>query len=487
MNCAQVLTAHEMRAAEQRLFDAGTSVGELMERAAGGAAEWVRRLAAGRRVTVLCGPGNNGGDGYVIARRLREWGIDVQIVAPMPARTPAAKDAKAAWDGPVLTSGGQAHGDALVDCLFGSGLARPLSAEHALLLRDLAERHQMRIAIDAPSGIATDTGQPLNEKLPRFDATLALGAWKFAHCLAAGRDHVGTQRLVGIGIEAVAGAAMRVTRPSIGPPDHDAHKYTRGLCAIVAGAMPGAALLSATAAMRAGAGYVKLLGPQASGAPAGLVCEVSQISDAMADTRLKAALIGPGLGRDAKARARLEIALASKRALVLDADALHLLEPSDLEPNDVELNDHRPNDHRPNDHGSNDFGSGIPLIATPHDGELDALCRRFAVIADGRMAKAKALAAMTGMVILAKGPDSFVASPQGALAIGPAAPSWLSVAGSGDVLAGIVVSRLATGRSPFDAACEGLWLHAQAARVCGPAFSADDLAAAVGRAVSACG
>ncbi|MEO0871138.1 MAG: NAD(P)H-hydrate epimerase, partial [Pseudomonadota bacterium] len=158
MSAPQVLTAHQMRLAEQRIFDAGTSVGELMEIAAGGAAHWVRRLAAGRKVTVLCGPGNNGGDGYVIARRLREWGLSVQVVAPEPPKTDAANGARAAWGEVVLTSGGKAEGEVFVDCLFGSGLTRPLEAEHALLLRDLAERHALCVAIDVPSGIATDTG-----------------------------------------------------------------------------------------------------------------------------------------------------------------------------------------------------------------------------------------------------------------------------------------------------------------------------------------
>ncbi|NQX95010.1 MAG: NAD(P)H-hydrate dehydratase, partial [Erythrobacter sp.] len=410
---------------------------------------------------VLCGPGTNGGDGYVIARRLKEWGLVVQIVAPLTPKTPAAKDAKAAWGGPVLTSGGQVKGEVLVDCLFGSGLARPLTAEHALLLRDLAERHSLRIAVDVPSGIATDTGEPLNEKLPRFDVTLALGGWKFANCLAPARSFAGTQRLVPIGIAPVEGAAQRVTRPVLQAPKFTDHKYTRGQCAVVAGSMPGAALLSANAAMRAGAGYVKLLGPQVANALAGLVCDASPLAQVIADTRVRALLVGPGLGRHSEARAKLKAALSSKRPLVLDADALHLVDPSDL-PGDV------------------------PIVATPHDGELDALCRRFAVIAEGRMAKAKVLSAASGMIVLAKGADSFVASPDGALAIGPAAPSWLSVAGSGDVLAGILVSRLATGRDAFKAAQESLWLHAEAARKCGAAFTADDLASAVSEAVAAC-
>ena len=139
MSTAQILAAAQMRAAEQALFDSGTSVSELMEVAAGGAAEWIRRVAAGRAVTVLCGPGNNGGDGYVIARRLREAGNAVSVIAPLNPTTDAAKTAKSRWGGPVATSDGGVQGEVFVDCLFGSGLARALVAEHALLLRQLCE------------------------------------------------------------------------------------------------------------------------------------------------------------------------------------------------------------------------------------------------------------------------------------------------------------------------------------------------------------
>jgi len=150
VSAAQVLTAEQMREAEQALFDTGTSVSDLMEVAAGGAAEWIRRIAAGRSVTVLCGPGNNGGDGYVIARRLREAGNAVTVIAGLDPATDAAKEARRRWDGVVASSDSGAHGEIFVDCLFGSGLARPLVAEHALLLRDLAARHRYRVAVDVP-------------------------------------------------------------------------------------------------------------------------------------------------------------------------------------------------------------------------------------------------------------------------------------------------------------------------------------------------
>jgi hydroxyethylthiazole kinase-like uncharacterized protein yjeF len=458
---AQVLTAAQMRAAEQALFDAGTSVSELMEIAAGGAAEWIRRVAAGRAVTVLCGPGNNGGDGYVIGRRLREAGNAVTVIAPLEPATDAAREAKARWDGPVGTSGAAA-GEVFVDCLFGSGLARPLVAEHALLLRDLAARHRRRIAVDVPSGIATDTGAVLNERLPVFDLTLALGAWKFAHWSLPGRLHMGQMRLVPIGITPVEGAARLIGRPRIAAPAADSHKYRRGLLGIVGGAMPGASLLAAAAAQRAGAGYVKILASEPDPrVPPDVVTDTAPLAEALGDPRLAAVLVGPGLGRDDNARGALTEALRHRYAVVVDADALMLLSPALL-------------------------SEGKPILATPHDGELEALCRSFGVIAEGRRARALALARVSGMVVLAKGPDTCIAAPDGRLAIAPSAPSWLSVAGTGDVLAGIAASRMAGGADAFTAACEAVWLHSEAARRAGPAFTPSQLAEQVADALAAC-
>src|SRR3546814_7008447 len=182
--------------------------------------------------------------------------------------------------------------------------------------------------------------------------------------------------------------------------------------------MPGAVLLACKAAMQAGAGYVKLLADDpVQSAPAGLVVEAGALSGALADKRINAVLAGPGLGRDGSARARLEAAIAAQRPMVLDADALVLLKPDDLP-------------------------SGVEVLATPHDGELEQLCRNFGVVASGRQERAQALAKLSGMVVLAKGPDSVIAAPDDRLALVPPASSWLSVAGSGDVLAGIAARRI---------------------------------------------
>lgn len=468
----QILSAAQMHAAEQALFADGTSVDALMQRAGRGAAEWVWRMAAGRAVTVLCGPGNNGGDGYVIAQALRERGGEVALIAAADPATDAARTARGLFQGEVLGLAADPHTDqhgaVLVDCLFGSGLTRPLTADHLALLTRLAATHPQRIAIDLPSGIATDSGRALNPGLPSYDLTLALGAWKFAHVLMPASAAMGLVRLVPIGCGAIAGAAQLIRRPHLRAPAPAAHKYTRGLLAVVGGAMPGAALLAARAAQHAGAGYVKLFVEQAAAprpaiAPADMVIETGPLADVLTDHRTTAILIGPGLGRDAVARERLATALADPVPVVLDADALMLL-------------------------GTRHLAERIaPTIATPHEGELAALERTFDCAGSGtKPDRAAALARASGMVIVAKGPDTMIAAPDGRMACAPRASAWLSTAGTGDVLAGTIASRFAAGADPFDAACEGVWLHGEAARRCGPAFSASQLADAIQSAYAAC-
>ena len=486
-----VLTAAQMRAAEQRLIAAGTTVEELMQRAGLGAAEWVWRVSGGRSVTVLCGPGNNGGDGWVIAEAIRARGGDVAVVMAAAPATPAAKTARDLYRGEVLWSDTTRHGEVLVDCLFGTGLSRPLGADHLGLLNRLAAAHHISVAVDVPSGTGPDMGRALGSDLPGYALTLALGAWKPAHFLMPAASTMGTLRLVGIGIGPVDGAAQAIGQPDLTAPAPDAHKYTRGLLGVIGGAMPGAALLAAQAAQGAGAGYVKLYaglggwastgsaraglatGPKTRSAPAepvealalpvDLVCDTSPLAQALTDKRLAALLIGPGLGRDGAAREALAIALSEQRSTVLDADALVLLAPRSLA-----------------EHSA-------PLIATPHEGELASLERAFGLDGIGsKVDRAVALAIAAQMVVVAKGPDSVVAAPDGRVAYASRGSSWLSTAGTGDVLAGAIASRLACGEDAFDAACQGLWLQIEAARLCQPPFTAGQLAGTICSAYAAC-
>jgi hydroxyethylthiazole kinase-like uncharacterized protein yjeF len=455
----QILAVAQMRTAEKALMAVGDTVDSLMQTAGRGAAEWIWRVAAGRSVTVLCGPGNNGGDGYVIAETLRRRGLAVTVVAPMEPKTEAAQRAKAGYRGTVSDTG---KGGVFIDCLFGSGLTRSLGPELAGLLRDLARHHHGRIAIDLPSGVDSDSGALLDDDLPHYDLTIALGAWKFAHWLMPAMARMGERRLVPIGVAPTPGAAALLERPCFSAPAIDAHKYTRGLVLMIGGTMAGASVLACASALRAGAGSVRLASAHPPPSlPPDVVLKDQPLEEVLNDARNGALLVGPGLGLGAEAEQRLKTVLAANLPTVADADALTMLTPGFVQ------------------------GHNAPLILTPHAGELARLVKSFAIDREGKIAQAKALAEATGAVIVAKGPDTAIAAPDSRVVLAPSPTSWLAVAGTGDVLAGVAASRLAAAGDPFAAACEAVWLHGEAARLAGPAFLASDLAKTISRAYAA--
>lgn len=464
----QVLTVAQMQAAEQALFDSGISVDELMQRAGRGAGEIVWRMAAGRKVSVLCGPGNNGGDGYVIAQLLHERDVPVTIVAPLEPKTDAAKKARSLYQGKIAANAHGLSGAVFVDCLFGSGLTRELSNDLAGLVDGLILSHEMSIAVDLPSGVESDTGQCF-DRLGEYRCTIALGAWKFAHFSGPASTQMGRLHLVDIGVGKIGSGAYLMPHARVSPPWPAAHKYTRGLLAVIGGQMPGAPVLAAKAAMRAGAGYVKLFTPEVPhSVPASLVVDTQALDVSLEDPRIDALLVGPGLGLGDKARERLRLTLDLQLPTVLDADPLRLLDYAMLQDAEPET-----------------------IVVTPHEGELRKLCETFGVAADCKRTRAAGLQAATGMTIIAKGPDTTVhgeGERDGETILTGLfrpASSWLSVAGSGDVLAGIAASRLAAGEDPFDAAVQSVWLHGEAAHLAGAAFTADDLAEHVSQAMAA--
>ncbi|TCD05322.1 NAD(P)H-hydrate dehydratase [Erythrobacteraceae bacterium CFH 75059] len=447
---AAVLTADAVRAAEAALVSSGIDEWSLMQRAAEGCTEWIWRLAAGRGVTVLCGPGRNGGDGYLVAERLRRRGVAVEVVSPIPPRDALAVRARHLFNGSVVGAA-EATAPLLIDALFGTGLARPPEGEARAELMTLYARHPLRVAIDVPSMIAADTGAVLLDGLPGATHTLALGAWKPAHWLMPARARMGMTRLIPIGLQAASPDRV-APRPRLAAPPAEAHKYTRGLVAVLGGAMPGAAILACESAARAGAGYVKLLTrSRPEGVPPHIVTAAIADAEDGLDPRTQVVVAGPGLGRDSGARELLDRVLASTVRLVLDADALLLLRVDDRD------------------------RLGVRAVLTPHAGELAALCDVFGVPAGERLCRVRALAGTLGCCVVAKGPDTLVAAPDG-VRFFPPAPSWLATAGSGDVLAGIVAGRAAAGGSLPEAAVEAVWLHGEAARLCGLAFTASQLA-----------
>jgi hydroxyethylthiazole kinase-like uncharacterized protein yjeF len=456
-----ILTAAEMRAAEARVIAAGTPVETLMERAGVAAAEAIWRFAGPMPTLVLCGPGNNGGDGYVIARELSRRGVEVQVAALGEPTSRAARSACQAWNGPVEPLDRAQPAGLMVDALFGTGLARPLAEDAVGALARLAEAASVRIAIDLPSGVSSDDGRILSP-VPCFDLTISFAALKPAHLLQPAAGHMGRLVVADIGVQAVS-RLQRVARPRLAPPRSDDHKYSRGYVVILGGEMPGAAALAATGAARAGAGYVRLVASATTaGLPACVVQGSGNAQAALADDRIGAVVVGPGLGKGDAALVLLHAALASDHPLVLDADALTLLAERGLS----RLNAVR----------------HVPIL-TPHAGEF---ARLFGTPPTNKVEAARVAAAKAGAVLVFKGADTVIADPDGRAAIAAGGSSWLSTAGTGDVLAGIIAARRAAGRSAFEAACEGVWLHGEAARKAGPALIADDLLARIGPAMADC-
>ena len=450
-----ILTAAQTRAAEDAAAATPEAMYALMERAGRGVAEAVRRVGSGAEVLILCGPGNNGGDGYVAARVLREWACPVRVAALAEPVSALAQRARAGWTGPVERFGPATPAPIVVDALFGTGLSRPLDAAVLAGLTRSVEAAHLSIAVDLPSGLAADTGAGLSD-LPAFDITLALGALKPAHLLFPAAQRCGTVRVLPLGLDARSKLTV-LDRPRLTAPQSDTHKF-RALVAVVAGAMPGAGALAAAAAARAGAGYVLMLGSATDRLPHAIVRR-RWSADALADDRIGAVLVGPGLGRDDRAREKLAAALATDHALVLDGDALALVDPGRL------------------------ASRRATTVLTPHAGEFHRL---FGPGEGSRVDQARAAAQASGATVVLKGADTVIADPDGSAVVATAGCSWLATAGTGDVLAGIVAARLAGGALPHRAAGEAVWLHGDAARRAGPAFVADDLLAHLPAAVAAC-
>lgn len=452
-----ILSVVETRAAEQALFDSGMDPYALMRRAGEGAAEVIWRVGHKRPVLVLCGPGNNGGDGYVIARALRDRGVPVRVAATGEPRTDSSRRARADWGGPAEDMMTAEPAVQLVDALFGIGLTRGLESALADRLCALTEAAQHSYAVDVPSGVESDAATCLSA-VPRFDICIALGALKPAHLLLPAADYVERLVCVPIGLGTDAASTRTLALPEIAAPGRDAHKYRRGLVAVVAGQMAGAAGLAAEAAVRGGAGYVRLIGAQAILPLSHAIVRVTgRDPEALADRRISALLVGPGLGRGDAATERLRAALAPGHAAVVDADGLLAL-----------------------------AGTGFDVlpataILTPHEGEFAAL---FGDLPGNRIDRARAAAARTRAVVVLKGSDTVIAAPDGRARVATGASTWLSTAGTGDVLAGLCAARLAVAGDPFRAACEAVWLHGEAARLAGAAFAADDLLSYVPRALA---
>ncbi|HXG99800.1 MAG TPA: NAD(P)H-hydrate dehydratase [Sphingomicrobium sp.] len=425
-----ILTATAIRAVEQAAIDSGTPVDTLIERAGAALARAVQRFIAPRETLILCGPGNNGADGRVTARHLAEAGFTVRIAT-------------------LDTLADASPTSILIDCLFGTGLKHGLESSVSQHLFRLVDAAHAAIACDLPSGISSDDGAILSP-VGHYDLTVAFGALKPAHRLMPAMAHMGRVVLADIGL-VTTGKWFELPAPTAQQLDPMGHKYSRGLVHCLAGKMPGAIALAAHAAARSGAGYVRVSTSRSiDGLPAAIVqTDTAQVND----PRIGAILVGPGLGDIPQV---LTLALTAARPVVIDADAIGLVgEPERLHGHDA--------------------------ILTPHEGEF---LRLFGEIPGSKADRALAAAEASRSVIVYKGPDTLIAAPDGRLVFAPPAPAWLATAGSGDVLAGMIAAFRAQGRASFEAACDAVWLHGRAAELAGPGMIADDLLAAIPRALA---
>jgi hydroxyethylthiazole kinase-like uncharacterized protein yjeF len=444
-----ILTGDAMRVAEQQAIEGGTNVKDLMERAGAGLAEAAFRFAGPMDALVLCGPGNNGGDGYVAARRLAERGVDVRIAALAEPGSEAARQAREQWKGEVEQLGPDtAPRPLLIDALFGTGLKRSLDQSVSEQLSRLCDAASLSIACDLPSGVETDNGMQLGP-VPVFSMTVSFGALKPAHLLHPAMHKCGRLVLADIGID--AGCTWHEIGPPMLPPVAPGmHKYTRGLVHALAGKMPGAIALAAKSAALSGAGYVRV---STSRPIEGLPSAIVQVDTAeVNDERIGCLLVGSGMGDIPQI---LTLSLTSRAPKVIDADAIAQLgEPERLK--------------------------GQNAIITPHEGEFRKL---FGQLEGSKPERALEAARRSGAVVVYKGDDTLVASPDGRLGFRPPAPAWLASAGTGDVLAGMVAALRARGMEAFEAASAAVWLHGRAAELAGPHLIADDLAGAIPRAL----
>jgi ADP-dependent NAD(P)H-hydrate dehydratase / NAD(P)H-hydrate epimerase len=465
-----VLTPSEMGEADRRTIAAGTPEAVLMDRA-GRAVAWEvrRRLGSryGHRVTIVCGKGNNGGDGLVAARVLRGWGIRVDVLELAGVVERATVDRSLD------------HADLLVDAMYGTGFGGTLDGVAAHVAT--RSREILTVAVDIPSGVDGATGLAGGAAI-HADATVTFAARKPGLCFEPGRGLSGEVTVADIGIDVGdPGAGASLGYPEVldvaawlTPPAADAHKWRSGLLVVGgSGGMTGAPMLVSRAAMKVGAGMVwcGVPGPDAAAAasggevitkalPATADGGLTGLGEVAADLdRFRAVVVGPGLGGAPETRAAVRSIVADVAApMVLDADGLNTFE---------------------GDARALATRTGATVL-TPHEGEFARLTG--APVGPDRVAAARDLAATTQSVVLLKGPGTVVAAPDGHATINPHDGPWLATAGSGDVLSGVIGGLLARGLEPFAAATVGAFLHASAADRAGhTGLVAGDLVAALPR------
>ena len=479
----EILTTAEMERADRLTIAAGTPGFALMLSAGQAVAEAANDLVDNGPIVVIAGPGNNGGDGFVAAAELAARGREVSVVllCEREALKGDAASAARGWKYPVLPFNPQAIGKPalIIDALFGAGLDRAVRDEPLEMIEAINANGAPVLAVDLPSGINGTTGSVMGAAV-RATETVTFFRRKPAHLLMPGRIHCGRVRVADIGIDAGVLAEIQpqtfenipsLWHPSFPVPQIDGHKYDRGHVVVVSGALSatGAARLAARGSLRAGAGLVTLASPRdalAVNASALLavmvraVDTVAEFDEMLSDKRLNASVIGPGAGLGERTRSFVTTALQAKRRLVLDADALtSFAEAPDRLFEAIKAL------------------AEPQVVLTPHEGEFPRL---FSDISNkhpfrSKLERVRAAAERSSAVVLLKGPDTVIASPDGRATIASNAPPWLATAGAGDVLSGMISGLLAQGVPAFEAASMGAWMHGEAASEAGPGLIAEDL------------
>jgi len=462
-----------MRRAEA--LGAGRGVGyDAMMLAAGRAvAESVQRHWTKRPVLVLCGPGNNGGDGFIAAEALRLAGWPVRVAAlPSGSSSDAASVARASWRGETVAfAPGSLEGIGLVvDALFGTGIARPLEGDAALMVESMNTQVVPVLAVDLPSGVETDTGVVF-EPAVAAEVTVTFFRKKPAHLLLPASLRCGLVEIADIGlVDDVLDEINPLTAENTAPlwssvlpePRAGGHKFDRGHALLYGGSMTGAGRLAARSAQRMGAGLVTLVASEAAYPVYAAALESAIVKaeqkdlwrEELQDTRPNALLIGPGLGLDPANKPRVLAALATGKACVLDADGLSLFADA---PELLFAALHE------------------KCVLTPHEGEFARLFGDIAAAGEDKLTRARKAALKTGSVVLLKGSDTVIAESSGACVVNRNAPPWLATAGAGDVLAGMILGLLAQGVGGFQAACAAVALHGAIANRFGIGLIAEDL------------
>lgn len=476
-----LLEPTEMAQADALAIASGISGLALMERAGTAVADAVSRRPYPTRVAILCGPGNNGGDGFVAARILTQRGFRVRV-ALLGERAALRGDAAAVaarWTGPVEAADGFDFSaiDLIVDALYGAGLTRDLEGASRTLVERMAACGKPVIAVDLPSGLDGRTGRVRGAAAQAVE-TITFFRRKPGHLLFPGRGLCGIVRVADIGIPDAVLDAIRPRACANGPdawghafplPRAGGHKYDRGHALVVSGGVwtAGAARLAARGALRAGGGLVTIATPLDAlalhaSSYAALMCRpaagAEDLAHLLADPRFNAVVLGPGLGVGAETRARLSACAGPGRCVVVDADAVTSFAGAPEDLRDI-------------------LSRADAAVLTPHDGEFARLFGHMPDIMDAasKLERARAAAAHLGAVMVLKGPDTVVAAPDGRASIADNAPPFLATAGAGDVLAGMTCGFLAQGMPAFEAASAAVWLHGEAAREAGPGLVADDL------------